>query len=115
MRFPQPVTRPLNPVVINLPVKKKEVYTLDIFGLSQSGQGVLKSCSYILATFLLGRQMGWITVLNGIGRLRCSRAMSRFRFSFQLYFGWTMIWSITIIFSMPCSNLKICEGSNEAH
>lgn len=32
--------------------------------------------------------------------------MSRFRFSFQLYLGWTMILSMAMIFSMPCSNLE---------
>lgn len=62
--------------------------------------------SYNLATGLLGRQIGWILSVNVTGLLMCSRAMSRFRFSFQLYLGWTMISSIATIFSMPRSNLE---------
>ncbi|TNN56023.1 hypothetical protein EYF80_033739 [Liparis tanakae] len=50
--------------------------------------------------------MGWISLVKTTGRLRCSSAMSRFRFSFQLYLGCTMIWLMATIFSVPRSNLE---------
>lgn len=78
------------------------------FGLNLSTCNWLQMLrlSYNLATGLLGRQIGWILSVNVTGLLMCSRAMSRFRFSFQLYLGWTMISSIATIFSMLRSNLE---------
>lgn len=64
-----------------------------------------KSVSHVFTMFLVGRQTGWISLVKLTGFFMCSRAMSLFRFSFQLYLGWMMISSIATIFSTPLSYL----------
>lgn len=43
--------------------------------------------------------MGWMKLLKATGFFKCISAISRSRFSFQLYLGWMMILSSKTIFS----------------